>query len=321
MCTALSFGGFFGRNLDLERSFGERVVVTPRNFALPLRALPPMPQHYAMVGTACVQRGFPLYFDAVNERGLAMAGLDFPGCAVYRPCLSQADNVTPFELIPWVLGRCATLEDARIALRRVSILDEAFSPDLPLTPMHWLIADRTGAIAVEPTADGLRVLEDPAGVLTNSPGLEYHMTHLSQFLNLTAAPPENRFAPALPLHPFSRGMGAMGLPGDPSSPSRFVRAAFYRACSKQEESAEGELTQCMHLLTAAAVPRGSVVLENGETPMTMYTACCDLDRGIYCFSTYENRRVSAVSLHREKLDGTCLTAYDMRKRQDIAYLN
>ena len=319
MCTALSLGGFFGRTLDLERSYEAQLAVTPRNFPIPLRALPGLERHYAMVGTARSREGFPLYFDAVNEWGLAMAALDFPGCAVYRDRLSQADNITPFELIPWVLGQCRTLEEARSLLLGANLTRESFAPHLPLTPMHWLIADRTGAVAAEPLEGGLRVTDDPAGVLTNAPSLESHMTHLAQFMNLSPRS-ENRLAPELPLSPFCRGLGAVGLPGDLSSPSRFVRAAFHRACSLQYGGAP-TLTQCLHLLGSVAVPRGSVVLEDGQSPVTVYTSCCDLRTGDYCLTTYADRRLRGVSLHREELEGNTLRLYEMSTKQDILWLN
>jgi len=303
MCTAISLGGFFGRNLDLEGSLGERLVVTPRRFSLSLRALPPLEQHHAIVGTALVRGGFPLYFDAVNECGLAMAGLDFPDCARYHPRAERMTNLAPFELIPFVLGTCATLEEARIALRRVNLWAEPFSPALPLTPLHWLIADRTGAVAAEPTARGLQVLEDPAGVLTNSPGLEEQLAHLSRFHALT---------------PTDRGLG---LPGDHTSPSRFVRAAFHRSRFPIPADAQEGVAGCMELLSCAHVPQGSAVGGDGRCRCTVYSACCDLGRGDYYLSPRENRRLTAISLRRAGMEGETLTTFDIPRQQDAGWVN
>lgn len=314
MCTAVTYhkgGHYFGRNLDLECSYGEGVTITPRAFPLSFRCAPPLPRHHAILGMACVQENYPLYYDAVNEKGLAMAGLNFPEYAAYYPYHAGADNVPPFELIPWVLGQCATLEQARVLLRSTNLLGQDFSPELPLTPLHWMVADRTGSIVVEPMADGLRILENPVEVLTNSPPFDYQMTHLKQFLNLTCQSPENRFSSQLELHPFSRGMGAMGLPGDLSSTSRFVRTAFTSLNSRSGPSEGESVSQFFHILASVAQTRGCAVLPDGSCEVTVYSSCCDLDQGIYYYTTYENSRITAVDLHRENLEGAQLVTYPL----------
>ena len=164
MCTAATYKTkcfYFGRNLDYERGFGEQVVITPRLFPLPMRHLPDLTRHYAMIGMASVQDGYPLYYDAANEKGLCMAGLNFVRSAVYGPCAPGKANVAQFELIPWLLGRCATAAEARDLLAESRITDDAFLPGLPPARLHWLLADREQCFAVEQTAEGLRVLPPP----------------------------------------------------------------------------------------------------------------------------------------------------------------
>lgn len=324
MCTALTFRGnhhYFGRNLDLKYSYEEQVTLTPRNFTIQFRCAPPLMTHHAILGMAYVQEGYPLYYDAMNEAGLAMAGLNFPGYAVYHPRRAGADNITPFELIPWVLGQCANIEQARALLRRVSLLEENFSPELPLTPMHWIAADREKAIVIEPLEEGLRVYDAPVEVLTNTPPFHWQMTNLSWFRSLSSLPPENRLAPELKLPLLSRGMGAVGLPGDLSSPSRFVRAAFTRWNPPQNLPLEEELPHFFHLLGSVAQVRGTVRLPEGGEVRTIYSSCCDLDEGLYCYNTYENSRVSAVNLHRENLEGDRLVSYPLRRKADIFLQN
>ena len=202
MCTAATYKTkcfYFGRNLDYERGFGEQVVITPRLFPLPMRHLPDLTRHYAMIGMASVQDGYPLYYDAVNEKGLCMAGLNFVRSAVYGPCAPGKANVAQFELIPWLLGRCATAAEARDLLAESRITDDAFLPGLPPARLHWLLADREQCFAVEQTAEGLRVYEDPAGVLTNEPPFPMQLFRLNDYAQLSPQPPENRFSPALPL--------------------------------------------------------------------------------------------------------------------------
>ena len=113
MCTALSFHGLFGRTLDLEWSLNEQVTITPRHFPLALRRLPGLDSHYAFIGMAHVEEGFPLYYDGINEHGLAIAGLNFPHSAKYQPQIPGKDNIAAFEVIPWLRGDCRTVSDAR----------------------------------------------------------------------------------------------------------------------------------------------------------------------------------------------------------------
>ena len=314
MCTAISFlphDHYFGRTLDLEYGYHEQVTITPRNFPLSFRTKPTLEQHYAIIGMAYVTENYPLYYDAVNEKGLGMAGLNFPGSAHYNQTAQGKDNISPFEFIPWVLGQCASLEQTRDLLSKINLVDISFSSTLPLSPLHWIIADDSGAITVEATAEGLSVYENPVGVLTNNPPFLYHMTNLIQHMALSPRTPENHFAPGLDLRPFSRGIGAIGLPGDLSSPSRFVRAAFTKENARCGPTEEEQVRQFFHILDTVSMVRGSVQLDRDSYEITRYTCCCNTHRGIYYYTTYENSRITAVDLHREKLDGSALISYPL----------
>lgn len=324
MCTAVTYqtrDQYFGRNLDLEHSYHECIAVTPRNFPLSFRRLPELPRHHAILGVACVVDNYPLYYDAVNETGLAMAGLNFPGYAHYDEEAPERDNVTPFELIPWILGRCATLEEAKSLLAHLNLLRLDFSSSLPLTPLHWIIADRTGAITVEPLKEGLQIHDNPVGVLTNSPPFDFQLTNLCSYLGLSREAPENRFSPNLELQPYSRGMGAIGLPGDLSSTSRFVKVAFTKLNAVSGTSEAESINQLFHILTAVEQQRGCVYLGNGAYELTRYTACCNASRGIYYYTTYENRQITAVDMHREDLERRDLISYPLLQHQQFFLQN
>lgn len=324
MCTAVSFlkhDHYFGRNLDLEFSYDETVTVTPRNYPFAFRCGMQLDNHYAMIGVAHVEEGYPLYYDAVNEKGLGMAGLNFPVSTDYKQSVSGKDNVAPFEFIPWVLGRCANLSEARRLLERVNLAEIPFSEKFPLTPLHWMVADRSGSLAVECAKDGLRIHENPTHVLTNEPPFRVQMWNLCNYLGLSAQPPVNRFAPEVDLQAISRGMGAMGLPGDLSSQSRFVRAAFVRLNSVCGDSEQECVSQFFHILGSVAQHRGCVKMEDGTFEITVYSSCCNTDKGIYYYSTYEGSHVHAVDLHREDLDGTNLAVYPMKEDWNPAFQN
>lgn len=308
MCTAVTYQAaefYMGRTLDYDCSFGEEVVITPRKFSLP--------GAYAVIGMAHAAEGFPLYYDAVNEKGLGMAGLNFVGNAQYRQQEAGRCNIPQYALLLHVLRRCATLAQARAFLQTVNVTDEPFGK-YPAAELHWLLADRTGALVIEPMADGLRLYENTVGVLTNNPPFDRQLPALNRYMQLSAKPPENRFAPALPLRADSRGMGAVGLPGDWSSQSRFVRAAFARMNSVRGEGDVQCVSQMLHILGTVAQPAGCCELSPGVYEKTLYTACWNAGRGEYYYTTYDDPALHVVSLHHENLDGCELVRYPLQTR-------
>lgn len=324
MCTAVTYktkDHYFGRNLDLEFSYHETVTVTPRNYPFHFRKMGDLHTHYAMIGMAYVTEDYPLYYDATNEKGLSMAGLNFPGNAFYPPAAEGRDNVAPFEFIPWLLGQCATVAEARVLLSRVNLVNLNFNEALPLSPLHWIISDREQSVTVEPMRDGLKIFDNPVGVLTNNPPFDFQMYNLSNYMALSAEPPENRFSQKVDLAPYSRGMGAMGLPGDLSSASRFVKAAFTRLNSRSGDSEEESVSQFFHILGSVAQQRGCVHMGDGKYEITIYSSCCNIDRGIYYYTTYENSRITGVDMRREDLDGRALVSYPLIAKQQIQMQN
>lgn len=316
MCTAVAYktrDSYFGRNLDLEFSYGETVTVTPRGFRFSFGDAGEMREHYAMIGMAHMREKYPLYYDACNEKGLGMAGLNFPHSAVYQKPRAGKHNIASFALIPWVLGQCGDLAEAERLLRRTSVTGQAFSEELPPTPLHWMVTDGVRSLAVEPMADGLHIHENPVGVLTNEPPFEMQLTHLRSFLHLSAQEPENRFSSTLQLTPYSRGMGAIGLPGDLSSSSRFVRAAFTAGNSVCGEGELESVGQGFHILNAVAQTQGCVRLDTG-CEKTVYSCCINLCKGIYYYSTYGNEEIIGVDLRQEELAGNTLISYPLLEK-------
>ena len=324
MCTAVSYttrDHYFGRSLDYEFSYNETVTITPRNFPLTFRMLDTMAHHYALIGMAFVVDNHPLYYDAVNEKGLGMAGLNFPGNADYKPLVEGKDNVAPFEFIPWVLGQCATLEEARALLSRMNLAAMDFSEQLPSTPLHWMISDASGSLVVESVKEGLKVYDNPVGVMTNNPPFDRQMWNLSNYMALSTEQPQTTFAKDVQLDAYSRGMGAMGLPGDLSSASRFVKCAFTRMNSIAGETESESVSQFFHILGSVAQQRGLVHMGGGQYEITIYTSCCNASKGIYYYTTYENSQITAVDMHREDLDASELRLWPLVKGQQIRWEN
>lgn len=295
MCTAVSLpagGFFFGRTLDYTCSFGEEVILLPRRFPLSFRHGPSLPTHYAFVGMAYPDDTFPLFFDGINEKGLAAAALRFAGEACYHPPKAGLESLPSFEVISRVLAQCATAAQAKALLSRCVITADSFRPDLPPSPLHWLIADRREAFAVESTEKGLCLYPAPAGVLTNAPAFPQQMAHLRRFSHLT---------------PRQMGDGALGLPGDSSSSSRFVRGAFLRRHFAPGKDEPDTVQRFFRLLDGVSILPGSCLTADGESQFTRYLCCCSGQSNSYYYSTHQDRTLRVVQLTAERMDSSCLT--------------
>ena len=320
MCTALTMTTedfYMGRTLDHTCSYGEEVTITPRNFPLTFRHGPKLDHHFAFVGMACVTDNFPLYYDGFNEHGLAIAGLSFVDSARYLPPAPDRDNVASFEILPRLLGQCRSVAEARVLLENLRVTDTAFNRQFPPSPLHWLLADRQEAIVIEPMADGLHLYENPVGVLTNEPPFPEQLRRVSDGMTFSALPPENKLAPRLKLPVYSYGLGAMGLPGDLSSPSRFLQAVFARENSLCGTSEAESVSQFFHLLDFISQPRGCTAIAKDVWEWTLYAACFSTRKGIYYYRTYDSHQICAVDLRQENLDGSDLIRYPLRREMSV----
>ncbi|MCM1237674.1 MAG: choloylglycine hydrolase [Ruminococcus flavefaciens] len=324
MCTAAAYKTkdfYFGRTLDYEFSYGDEVVITPRNYPFRFLEQEEMKKHYAIIGMACVMDDYPLYYDAVNEKGLGLAGLNFVGNAVYHKREDGKDNIAQFELIPWLLGQCASVQEARKFLDRLNITNIPFRDDLPLAQLHWILADKEECVVIESVAEGVKIYENPVGVLTNNPPFDMQLFALNNYMALSVKPPRDSFAPGLTLDTYSRGMGAMGLPGDLSSQSRFVRVAFTKMNSCCGEGELESVSQFFHILGSVDQQRGCCELESGKYEITLYTSCCNASRGIYYYTAYNNHQITGVDMHRENLDTEELIRYPAVEEEQIRMQN
>lgn len=324
MCTAATYQTkdlYFGRTLDYLFSYGEEVVITPRSYPFSFRHMPAMNSHFALIGMACVMNDYPLYYDAVNEKGLCIAGLNFPKNAVYQTPVPGKTNLAQFELIPWLLGQFSTVSEVRKALSSLVLTNDAFCGQLPPTPLHWIIADASEAITVESVADGLKVYDNPVGILTNNPPFDRQLFNLNNYMNLSPKQPCNRFSEQLPLSTYCLGMGGLGLPGDLSSMSRFVRAAFTKMNSVSGDSEEESVSQFFHILGSVDQQRGCSEDEDGKYEITLYTSCCNAATGAYYYTTYNNHQITAVDMHRVDLDSADLKRYPLEDKEQILFRN
>lgn len=324
MCTAANYytdDHYFGRNFDLEFSYNETVVITPRDYTFNFRKTDDIEHHYAIIGMAIVVEDYPLYYDATNEKGLSIAGLNFPENADYKEYDESKINITPFELIPWILSKCSTVSDAEEILKEVNLVNINFNDKFPLSPLHWIISDKEKSITVECVKDGLKVYDNPLGVLTNNPPFDIQLFNINNYRNISIRTPENTFTDNVELDVYSRGMGGLGIPGDLSSQSRFVKVAFTKEHSISGSSESESISQFFHILESVEQQKGCVEVEPGKYEYTIYSSCVNTDKLIYYYKTYENSQITGVKLFNENLDSDKLIVYPLIKEQQINIQN
>ncbi|MDY4812369.1 MAG: choloylglycine hydrolase [Ruminococcus sp.] len=324
MCTAVTYKTkdfYFGRTLDYEFSYCDEVTITPRNYPFSFKYLGEINTHYAMVGMSYVANDYPLYYEAINEKGLGVAGLNFVGNAHYHDFIEGKDNIAQFELIPFILSKCTTVKEAKNLLNNINIVNISFSKDLPVAQLHWIIADKDECITVESVKEGLKIYDNPVGVLTNNPPFDKQMFQLNNYMHLSPKNPENSFSDKLNLDSYSRGMGALGLPGDLSSQSRFIKASFTKMNSVSGDSESESVSQFFHILGSVDQQRGCCELDNGEYEITIYSCCCNASKGIYYYTTYDNHQITAVDMNRKNLNGNTLIRYSLIKDEQIKMQN
>lgn len=299
MCTVTVYRSdrtCFGRNMDIDVSFGEQVVNVPKGHVFQLKNGSSFTSRYAVTGMASVVKDVPLFADGFNEKGVAGAGLNFPGSAYYGEAVQDRENLAPYELLWKVLSSAADLKEVRKILENVNLTAVPFMEGLPLSPMHFIFADGSNSIVYEPMKDGGHIYEDPYDVLTNNPPFPYHAYSMSLYRGMKACDQESDYPYELPV--YAAGMGGYGLPGDASSPSRFVRAAFTLSHSLKKEG-KASIIQTFHILDAVKMVEGTVRTPSGTYDRTTYQACMDLKEKIYYYRTYDEDEMHSVRMQTE----------------------
>ena len=323
MCTALSFISgkhYFGRNLDLAYHYQEAVTITPWEYPFNFRYTPHHTKHFAIIGIATIANDYPLYYDGTNEAGLSMAGLNFPGNAFYGTENNKAYTIAPFEFIPWILCQCRTVKEAVTLLESTQLCNQSFSPDYPVTDLHWIISDSTQSITVEPGKTGLQIYDNPVHVLTNNPPFDYHMHNLQNYHYLSNQILDRGMLSTHSFTPYSNGLGAWGLPGDYSSASRFVRTVFTAKYSKRPTNELAAVNQFIRILGSVSQIEGCTKEEHGYTK-TVYTSCCDTACGKYYYTTYENPAIRCVRFTEENKKGKTLAVFPLDWKKQVSFIN
>lgn len=313
MCTAASFKNkntYFGRTLDYEFSYGEKVTITPRNYPFEFRHLGLNNNHYAIIGMAHIHNDYPMYYDAMNEYGLGMAGLNFVGNAKYNEVIEGKENVAQFEFISFILSTCKNVLEAKNKIKEINLVKTPYNEYYPAAKLHWILRDTNDCIVVEAMEDGLHIYDNKTGALTNNPPFNYQLENLKNYVSLNNDEPNKSFSFNEAF--YSRGMGSVGLPGDLTSQGRFVRVVYTAHFSVASPDENFSVNQFFHILESAWQTRGLCKI-NDKYEITIYASCMNLNEGIYYYKTYDNPQISAVYLKNENLNSSKLISYDLAK--------
>lgn len=313
MCTAASFKNkntYFGRTLDYEFSYGEKVTITPRNYPFEFRHLGLNNNHYAIIGMAHIHNDYPMYYDAMNEYGLGMAGLNFVGNAKYNEIIEGKENVAQFEFISFILSTCKNVLEAKNKIKEINLVKTPYNEYYPAAKLHWILRDINDCIVVEAMEDGIHIYDNKTGSLTNNPPFNYQLENLKNYVSLNNDEPNKSFSFNEAF--YSRGMGSVGLPGDLTSQGRFVRVVYTAHFSVASPDENSSVNQFFHILESVWQTRGLCKI-NDKYEITIYASCMNLNEGIYYYKTYDNPQISAVYLKNENLNSSKIISYDLAK--------
>ena len=328
MCTGLTLSTnekyhFFGRNLDVPTTYQQHILVVPRQYQWENSVMNEMMQsRYSCIGMGIVINQHPLLFDAVNEVGLAGAGLNFTRYAKFSDKISSKQNVSGSNVLYWALSQFKTIEELKVALQDLVITNTEVVKGLEVAKLHWMFTDLSGkSIVVEYTKEGIQVFDNPVGVLTNDPGFKWHMTNLNHYVTLNANSPEAMDMDDYQIRPFGHGSGRFGIPGDGTPASRFIRTAFYKQTTIAEEGEIEGVTAFLKILDQVSIPKGSEIGPRGEMNHTLYQSVMCQESKTYYYTDYNNRRLNAVKLTEQLSSISQITIYSYLNAQDINYQN
>ena len=329
MCTGLALETkdglhLFGRNMDIEYSFNQSIIFIPRNFKCVNKSnKKELTTKYAVLGMGTIFDDYPTFADGMNEKGLGCAGLNFPVYVSYsKEDIEGKTNIPVYNFLLWVLANFSSVEEVKEELKNANIVDIPISENIPNTTLHWMISDITGkSIVVEQTKEKLNVFDNNIGVLTNSPTFDWHVANLNQYVGLRYNQvPEFKLGDQS-LTALGQGTGLVGLPGDFTPASRFIRVAFLRDAMIKNDKDSIDLIEFFHILNNVAMVRGSTRTVEEKSDLTQYTSCMCLEKGIYYYNTYENNQINAIDMNKENLDGNEIKTYKYNKTLSINHVN
>lgn len=327
MCTSLTFNAtnqhhYLARTMDFAFELDAVPVVIPRNYQLNFELAPAIKTTYGFVGSGKKLTEY-MVADGVNEKGLAMAELYFLHEAVYSATpVSDKLNLAPQELIMWILGNIASIAELRAKLETLNLVQRALPMLNTVVPLHYIVTDSQGETVVLETNTGrLQIKENPVGVMTNSPELEWHLKNLTNYLALKPTNVSNRTIGNYELKPFGQGSGTFGLPGGYTSPERFVKTVYQRYLAPKEGTPQENVNTIFRILDGVTIPKGVNLKEDGSEDYTQYRAVFDVTDRVYYMNPYTNQSVYSVALTDELLNASEPIEFTLNKAFTAQVLN
>jgi choloylglycine hydrolase len=316
-----------GRTMEFAEPLDSDVILIPRGLAM--RGITPDGKEEGLAWTTTYAaagangEGLPVLIDGLNEKGLGGGIFYFRGFAEFEPVAAadRARTIAPWQVLNWALTQYATVEEVEAALPTIRVGSAVLDALGGVPPVHYFFADATGAsIAVEYVAGELRIHDAPLGVITNAPTFDWHMINLSNYLNVSKEPTDGIVLEGVNLDPSSTGGNLLGLPGDFSSASRFVRATAFVAMTPQQATGEDAIWEGFHILDQFDIPLGAVPEPKGTTPpdeITEWTTMSDLKALRFYIWTIDNRDVRVLDLASLPLDGDAIVTYELDQEQTL----
>ena len=309
MCTSLKlkFKNHYvcGRNLDLEYHFGESVIALNGTYLMKFKFLDEVKTNKKILGRGSLVDNYPLFAEAINNDGLFIAGLNYPDNAFYNEEAKEgAINLAPYEIINYVLLNCKNVDEVKDVFEKVHLVAKPFIQGMPLSYLHYLVSDKNKSIVIEPDKDGIKIYDNPYEVLTNNPSFPFHLENVKQYGNLSNKYYENNLTKKDELKPFCIGLNAHGLPGDSSSPSRFIKTLYLKEKMEENLSQNDDLIkEAFHIFDNVSVIKGAALTLENKSEITIYTSVYDLNTLECFYKTYEEMAVHKVSLSEIKFNG------------------
>jgi len=338
-CTSFllagSDGGFvYGRTLEFGMDIKSKGIAVPRNHAMHGTGVEGKPgtglkwtTKYAAFGASAL--GLPIIVDGMNEKGLAGGMLYLPGISEYQEVSpsESANSIASYEMLVYALTNFATVDEAREGFRAIKVNRSPQKDFKGVVPLHLTLHDSSGkSLVIEYIGGELQISDNPTSVLTNAPQFSWHLTALGNYAGLSTADPKPMQVGDAKFGPPSSGGGMTGLPGDFSSPSRFVRAFFMKINAPTNLTSREQVGTAFHFLNNFDLPPGMVALSSGfggssgGYEITYYAAVSDLKNKVFYIRTHGNPTIQSIEMANLDLDAKQIRYLDLKTSWQVHQL-
>lgn len=305
MCTAMTLHSlsnevFFGRTMDFSHDIIPQFYIVPSSHIWKNTITSnPITDTYRFIGLGQELDGLLGFFDGVNEKGFAAAVLYFAGYAHYQDPSEavSTESIASIDFLHYILGRCSSVKELPSIIKDINIVGFKDPVTNTIAPLHWIATDKSGeCVVIEPTQKGIEIINNPVGVMSNSPNFEWHLTNLRNYCETSPTQTEEVIWDNVSLTPFGQGGGTIPLPGGFTSPERFVRTAYLKAQIPMPKNNKEAINSCFHIVESVSIPKGAVITSRNTYDYTKYTAFINVTTCEYFYKTYDDISITTASL-------------------------